>query len=543
MTLKCVLVIIFATLACRAAFPLDPGDLPKVRYQDGLGQLLVHGQPFLILGGELGNSSAGTAAQADAILPELAKMHINTVLMPVAWNQVEPVEGRFDFSVLDHWIEVARVQQMHLVILWFGSWKNGFSSYAPSWVLADTRRFPRAISAEGLPTETLSTLGAETVHCDSRAFAALMHHVREMDADQQTILMIQVENEMGYVGLGGRDRSESANREFNGAVPPELLQNLQKRRLDLSPELAEHFNPSGHTWREVFADAAGEVYMAWHYGRYVNAVADAGKKEYPLPMYLNAQLPSPLERAGEYPSGGPHPYFQDVYRAVAPAIDFYSPDIYWPDFEYWVKRYVRAGNPAFVPEARLDEAPFNALYAYGSERAFGFSAFGVDSIQPANNDPAAGPALGEVYATLDHLKDEVLKAQQENRCRSLVLHKSSPRPTQTIALGGYLFDATLSRSWPAKTLLADDGAMLVLQRDANEFYVVGSGLTVSIARDPDTDNRIAGIANIDEMSFQDGRWIVSKALNGDQTDQGRHLSLAPRSIHLYRVTLYSYDRN
>src|SRR5580698_278383 len=169
LTLKCVLVIIFATLACRAAFPLDPGDVPKVRYQDGLGQLLVHGQPFLILGGELGNSSAGTAAQADAILPELAKMHINTVLMPVAWNQVEPVEGRFDFSVLDHWIEVARVQKMHLVILWFGSWKNGFSSYAPSWVLADTRRFARAISAEGLPTETLSTLGAETVHCDSRA--------------------------------------------------------------------------------------------------------------------------------------------------------------------------------------------------------------------------------------------------------------------------------------------------------------------------------------------------------------------------------------
>jgi beta-galactosidase GanA len=191
-------------------------SLPAIRSQGGVQQLIVQGRPFLVLGGELGNSSAGTAAQADAILPKLARMHFNTVLMPVAWNQIEPKEGSFDFSIPDHWIDVARQQHLHLVFLWFGSWKNAFSEYAPEWVLSDTRRFPRAISAEGLPLEILSPLGEETARSDSRAFAALMRHLREGDTEQQTVLMVQIENEVGYLGVGGRDHSDAANRLFQG---------------------------------------------------------------------------------------------------------------------------------------------------------------------------------------------------------------------------------------------------------------------------------------------------------------------------------------
>lgn len=515
-------------------------EVPRIVNGSSGGQLIVDGKPYLILGGELGNSSAGTAAQADEILPRLAQMHINTVLTPVAWEQIEPVEGKFDFSILDHWIDTARQQHLHLVLLWFGSWKNSFSSYTPAWVKRDTQRFPRAISAEGLDTEILSTLGPETERSDARAFAALMKHVKDKDAEQQTVLMVQVENEVGYLGRG-RDRSAAANRLFSSSVPPTLIDQLSKRRDSLSPELAPNFHPQGKTWREVFSDAADEVFMAWNYARYIQSVTEAGKREYPIPMYANCQLPAPAERAGEYPSGGPHPYYLDVYRVTAPALDFFAPDIYWPNFEYWIKRYELPGNAVFVPEARLEPAPFNAFYAFGAARAFGFSPFGVDS-QQAPNTAALHPTLTDTFAAIDSLKDLLVAAQTSGATRALVLHSSSPRPTQTVAIGGYLMTATLSRSWPDNSLLTQDGAMLVLQSAPNEFYIAGSGLTVTFSRDPDVDNQVGGITSIEEVSRVGGKWTTLRNLNGDQSNQGRQLSMSASQIHIYRVTLYAAER-
>jgi hypothetical protein len=538
----------FAMCALYAAEVPGIREVPHIKMENGAGQLIVNGEPFLILGGELGNSSAGTGAQADLIIPKIAAMHVNTILMPVAWEQIEPKEGSFDFSILDHWIETARAHNMHLVPLWCGSWKNAFSNYAPSWVKSDPKRFPRAESGDGRPLEILSALSLENRRCDSRAFAALMHHIREKDSDQQTVLMVQVENEVGYLGPE-RDRSPEANRMFHGLVPEVLLRTLTAKRLQFSPELAAHFNghgqtsnEHGNTWSEVFGDAADEVFMAWNYATYIEAVTLAGKSEYALPMYVNAQLPAPGERAGEYPSGGPHPYYLEVWRAAAPHIDFYSPDIYWPNFEYWVQRYEVPGNPIFIPEARMENASYNALYAYGQTRAFGFSPFAIDGLTlPKDDEPK--PPMMQVYELLDSMRDMLPAAQAAGLTRGLVLHATSPRPTQTVALGGYLFEATLSRSWPARTIIADDGAMLILQASPNEFYILGSGLTVSFARDPDVDAGIAGIESVEQVSRGSGsvsaQWTVEMRLNGDQTNQGRQLLLDPHRQHIYRVRLYS----
>lgn len=522
-----------------SAQQLRAAELPHIQMINGTGQLIVNGHPFLILGGELGNSSSATAAQADAIIPKLATMHVNTILMPVAWEQLEPKEGTFDFSILDHWIEVAGAHKIHLVLLWFGSWKNAFSNYAPSWVKSDPKRFPRAESADGKPLEILATLSPETRRCDSRAFAALLRHLREKDSEQQTVLMVQVENEVGYLGQGGRDRSPEANRLFHGRVPDALLRALAAKRPQLSPELASHFNEKGQTWPDVFGEAANEVFMAWNYASYIEAVAHAGKTEYALPMYVNAQLPAPFERPGEYPSGGPHPYYLEVWRATAPSLDFYSPDIYWPNFEYWVQRYAIPSNPIFIPEARLDAAPYNAFYAYGQGRAFGFCPFSMDSLTPPEKDGDPKPPLMPVYEVLDSLSDLLPAAQAAGSTRGLVLHANSLRPTQTVALGGYLFDATLSRTWPARTLATDDGAMLILQSSPGEFYIAGSGLTVSFARDPDVDAGIAGIESVEEVSRASGQWITERRLNGDQTNQGRQLLMDAKRPHIYRVRLYS----
>jgi len=529
-------VLFFLILA--SAGGIQASDLPRVGTENGAGQLVVHGKPFLIRGGELGNSSAGTSAQADAILPEMARMHVNTVLMPVAWEQVESKEGGFDFSILDHWIDVARQQNLHLVLLWFGSWKNALSEYAPAWVKADTSRFPRAQSMHGTPLEILSTFGTETLRLDGRALAAVMAHLREKDREQQTVLMVQIENEVGYLGPG-RDRSPEANRQFDAPVPQELVRRLLARRAEFSPELAAHFDPQGTTWREVFGEAANEVFMTWRYATWIGSVAQAGKREYPLPMYVNAQLPSLMERPGEYPSGGPHPYYLEIYRAMAPAIDFYSPDIYWPEFEYWVKRYEIPGNPIFIPEAKIDSAPYNALYAYGAAKAFGFCPFGIESLHPPVTPSDSEPAIMQVYAAISNLEDMLVSAQRGGRTRGVVLHANSPRATQSVALGGYVFEASLSRAWKTGTLMANDGGILLIESQPDEFFAVGSGLTVKMSRDPDTDTRLAGIASIEEVARSGSGWVVAARLNGDQSNQGRQLTMDAHDIRTYRVRLYS----
>jgi len=536
------LSVLALALSASAAAGALAQDLPQVRIENGASQILVHGKPLLLLAGELGNSSSGTAAEADTILPRLAELHFNTALMPVAWNQIEPEEGRFDFSIPDHWVDVARRQHMHLVFLWFGSWKNAFSEYAPAWVLADTKRFPRAVSAEGLPLEILSPLGQETARADSRAFAALMTQLRDRDATDQTVLMVQVENELGYLGIGGRDRSPLADQSFAAPVPAQLGAWLQSHREQISPSLAAHFHAGEHTWRAMFGDIADEVFMAWHYGLFVQQVAAAGKSAYALPLYMNAQLPAPFEQPGEYPGGGPHPDVQAIYRAAAPGIDFYAPDIYWPDFAQWVERYQAVGNPVFIPEARLDVAPWNALYTFGEARGFGFSPFAVDSLPATTPSSEAGPGMSDVYAQLAAMSDVILDAQQEGRIRALVLHENSPRPSQTVALGGFLFRATLSRTWPARQLATQHGAMMVIESAPGDFIVLGSGLTVSIQRDPDTDDQLAGIASVDQVTRSAGAWVAERRLNGDQTDQGRALQMDAHAIRAYRVRLYTYNR-
>ncbi|MDZ7271216.1 MAG: beta-galactosidase, partial [candidate division KSB1 bacterium] len=373
-------------------------EMPHLARRGDVAQLMVDGRPFIILGGELGNSTASNLLLLQSVWPTCKSLGLNTLLAPVYWEMLEPEETVYDFSLVDTLLIQARRYGFRLVLLWFGSWKNSMSCYAPLWVKNDPDRFPRARDEAGRPMEILSAFYQNNREADARAFRTLMRHLREIDGDRHTVIMVQVENEVGMIPTA-RDHVQRANELFASEVPHELMDYLVSHREALRPELANLWRKGGFrrsgTWGEVFGKGEGteELFMAWHLARYVNFVAAAGKEEYPLPMFVNAALNRPTARPGEYPSGGPLPHLLDVWRAAAPAIDIFAPDIYFADFESWCAKYTRAGNPLFIPEAaRGDDAGVHALYAFGQHHAFGFSPFSIESIP----DPTVHP-LGQAY--------------------------------------------------------------------------------------------------------------------------------------------------
>jgi beta-galactosidase GanA len=377
-------VCVCATVGALICVAQQP-SIPRLRKQGAATQLIVDGRPFLVLGGELGNSSSSSLEYMRHIWPKLAALNLNTVLVPVYWELIEPEEGKFDFTLVDGLIQEARNRGLRLVPLWFASWKNSMSCYAPAWVKTNQQRFPRAEDKESKGMEILSPFSKENLDADSRAFAAFMRHLREMDSRDHTVIMVQVENEIGMIP-DSRDRSAVANKLFNQSVPQELMSYLEQNRDALTPELravwaASKFKSHG-TWEEVFGPGvvADEIFIAWHFARYANRVAELGKAEYPLPMFVNAALIRPGHQPGQYPSGGPLPHLIDIWRAGAPQIDFLSPDIYFPNFAEWCRKYHQSGNPLFIPEAILGPlSAVNALYAVGQHDAIGFSPFSIES--------------------------------------------------------------------------------------------------------------------------------------------------------------------
>jgi Domain of unknown function (DUF5597)/Glycosyl hydrolases family 35 len=543
-----ILAISFCGVAC-AEQSSGKASIPHLEKSGTATQLVVDGKPFLILGGELHNSSSSSLSYMQPIWPRLAAMHLNTVVTPVSWELLEPKEGQFDFALVDGLIEAARKNNLHLVFLWFGSWKNTFSSYVPEWVKRDVERFPRVQNQEGSNTERLSPFSDANRDADAHAFAALMRHLRQTDS-QHTVIMVQVENEVGVIP-GARDYSAVANRAFNQPVPRRLMDCLTAHRGTLFPEFlaiwqAAGFKTSG-TWEQVFGTGrvTSDLFMAWNYARYINYVAAAGKAEYPLPMYVNAALIRPNYQPGQYNSGGPLPHSIDIWQAGAPDIDFFAPDIYFDEFAEWCREYHQNGNPLFIPEARSGhEGAANVFYAVGQEDAIGFSPFGIDDKNTTGqgmNSKAENSSIVFSYAALSHLEPEILEKQATGMIAGAVLQGESQRSAR-VSLGNYTMTLIPAGDGGAHTQEYPAGAMF-LQTGPDEFLITGGGnLLVSFStRAP--GSAITGIASIDEEILQDGSWIKSRRLNGDEDAQGQLLRLNgpdPRVPVIYHVRLYQY---
>jgi Domain of unknown function (DUF5597)/Beta-galactosidase len=498
--------------------------IPHLRTLGSATQLIVGGEPFLVLGGELHNSSASSLAYMDSIWERLVGLELNTVLATVSWELVEPDEGLFDFTLVDGLIQAARRHNLRLILLWFGSWKNGMSSYVPAWVKRDYQRFPRAMIQEGRAVEVLSTLAEANWQADARAFAALMQHLRVLDGSDHTVIMVQVENEVGILG-DSRDRCAAANRAFAGPVPHELIEQLRQHQHELSSELLRRWEASGFSssgsWEQVFGTGpeTDELFMAWQYARYIDQVVAAGKAAYDLPMFVNAWLnaavplpglPAGGPQPGHYPSGGPLPHVMDIWRAAAPQIDLLAPDIYFGDFRDWCRRYTRRGNPLFIPEMRRDgDGARNMFLAIGEYHAIGTSPFGIDSLYPPEDAPVRAS-----YALLRQLAPLILAHQSTDRMIGFRL--DAEHPTIVRQLGAYELEITLAHGFGYSI---EHGYGLLIASGPDAFIGAGYGFQVSFRPTTPGPARV-GIASVDEGAYQDARWVPGRRLNGDETASG-----------------------
>ena len=488
------------------------------------------------------------------VWPRLAAMHLNTVLLPVAWETIEPEERKFDFKCVDGLLEGARENNLKLVVLWFGAWKNTYSSYAPTWVKNGAERFPRVQTSDGRGTERLSPFSTAVRDADARAFAQLMRHLRDVDGEKHTVLMVQVENEVGVIPES-RDHSAVANASFAAAVPPSLTSYLEKHRTALDPEFRAAWEAAGAknagTWQEVFGKTSltDDLFMAWQYATYIERVTAAGKAEYPLPMYANAALIRPNYEPGQYNSGGPLPHSMDVWHVGAPSLDFLSPDIYFNEFALWASRYTRPDNPLFIPEAQGGSAgTANVLYAFGHLSAIGFCPFGIDDQGNAPLDlvgitnPAEHPdnsAIRDVYSELSNLAPMILEKQAAGGLTAALMEGEAQRSAR-LSLGDYT--ASITRTGSASGAEARLAAMFI-QTDPNEFLVAGSGDAQITFSTDKPGLPIVGIESIEEEFFENGGWVPGRRLNGDEDSQGQALRLYATDLaqgRIYRVRLYRY---
>ncbi len=501
-------------VAAASAWGVEP---PRLVERGGRHALMVEGAPYLLLGAQINNSSSWPAVLPE-VWPALEAMHANTAEAPIYWEQMEPRKGTFDFSTVDALVEGARQHKLHLVLLWFGTWKNGNMHYAPEWVKTDTRAYPRMINAAGEPIDVLSANSQANLGADKAAFAALMRHLKETDGTEHTVLMMQVENESGAIGTP-RDFSAASNQEFAGQVPTDLLK-------------AMHAKPG--TWREVFAAKADETFQAYHQSRYVNEIAVAGKREFAIPMYCNVWLSYPVAELPErqtpnpgigYPSGGPVQDMVDLWKAFAPAIDMIGPDIYSDDSGFYrevLKTYSRPDNALWIPETGSGDSYAKFFFYALGQGAIGFSPFGVDQTGWTYASGEGPKAHAQNYALLKPMGREVAKLNFDGKLKTAVEEPGAA--SEELDFGPWQASVRFGFPQPdgrrAPGTADHHGRALVAQLGPDEFLVTGIDASIAFH----VPGRLPGlrmqILRAEEGAYENGTWHMTRLWNGDQTDRG-----------------------
>jgi len=488
--------------------------IPHLKKNGAATQLMVDNKPFLMIAGEVHNSSASTIEYMEPLFPKLKAMHLNSVFVTLAWEQFEPEEGIYDYSLVDAIIDNAKKNDLKVCLLWFASWKNGESSYAPLWVKKDTKRFFRVKTMAGQEIETLSPFCEATKIADAKAFAALMKHIKEYDNDQ-TVILMQPQNEVGM--FQQIDYNPISLELYEQAVPNQLMLYLKKNKRHLKPYLrnawaVSNFKTKG-TWKEVFGDTpeSKAFFTVWQYATYINFVAKSGSEKYNLPMMVNAWIvQKPEDLPGVYPNGGPVSRVMDIWKAAAPDIDIQSPDIYLSNFKEIVAMYHRDDNPLLVPESSAIVG--RAYYAFGEHDAICFSPFGIE-------DAADNFVFTKSYEVL-HEVEHLIKEYQGTGKMKAVLQEGDEK-SKDVYLGNYKLNVVFEKP-------NEPSFGIIIQESEHEFIVIGMNLTVFFSSEK--KDTVGYIGQVYEGRYENKKWVATRLMNGDETYHNSRLRVFGRAF-------------
>jgi hypothetical protein len=512
------LPILLSVLSLHVIAQGQDSNIPKIVTNNGRHALMVDGKPFFILGGQAHNSSAWPG-----VLPQvwhaINKLHANTLEVPIYWENIEPEQGRFNFSLIDTLLLQARQHRKKLVLLWFATWKNGSNHYMPVWMKRDAAKYPNITGVKGQPIDSPSPNATATLEADMKAFESVMGHLRSADK-QHTVIMMQVENEPGSWDTI-RDYAPIAQKVFEEQVPAPLLK----------PEILKELK-HGHmlkgTWQQVFGEDADEYFQAWSVARFIGLVAAAGKAIYPLPMYVNAALRDPLSnpKPPSYESGGPTDNVIAIWKAAAPALDLLAPDIYLSGSDKILKVlefYGRPDNALFVPEAGLQAEKAKYLYSVLAHGGIGYSPFGID----ANNEEitegevtASLSPFSQDYAVLAGIGNVMAEWAYQGKVKAVVEHEDHAE--QVLDLG--FWEAKIAFGFINRNVIKPNpiptGKVMIVQLEPNKFIVIGSLCNITFKPLKQNLNKPWQYVKVEEGRYKNGTFESLRILNGDETDWG-----------------------
>jgi len=509
-------------------------SMPKIIEKNGRHALLVDGKPFLILGGQAHNSS-GWPAMLPRVWSAIEQMHANTLEVPIYWEQIEPLPGKFDFSIVNTLLAQARHHKVRLVLLWFATWKNGSNHYMPGWMKHQAAKYPNITGKNGQPVDSPSPHTKAALDADINAFKTVMAYLKGADP-QHTLIMVQVENEPGSWG-SVRDYSAAAQKLFEGPVPAALMKPGVLKELHV-PVVSDG------SWQKVFGDRADEYFQAWSIASYIGQVAAAGKAIYPLPLYVNVALRDPLTDppATNYESGGATDNVIPIWKAAAPAVDLLAPDIYLSGSEKILKvieLYNRTDNTLFVPEAGFIPENVKYLYPVIAGGGIGFSPFGIDNDVQAENTEQFIKHLttyAREYEAMKPMMREMANWAFEDKIRDVVEHEDHAE--QIVDLGAW--QATVGfgtrDGGTTKSNAQPIGKMMIVKLNENEFILVGTLCHITFSPLAGNKGSAWQYLKVEEGHYKNGTFEALRILNGDETDWGGpQFGSVPTVLHVTLV--------